>query len=258
MTNDQHLTSFGLFLQAARIEKQMSIEDLAAETRIRDEVLKRLEAEEHARLPDEVFVKGFIRSYATAVGADVEEALKRYGASRVRRDEKFERQTTIAAQPRRFWLRLGAALGAVLLMVGLTLYFYSRLNTPSEPPVATSSVAVDRSEPPSAADASVTETVASPTEAMPPAAAPPKIAPQVQPNAYRLEIKALEETWLKIIIDDQNAQELTLAAGDVKQIEATTLFNLLIGNAGGVELKLNDTPVAISGKSGQVVNLQLP
>lgn len=82
--------------------------------------------------------------------------------------------------------------------------------------------------------------------------------PQDRSKPYRLEIKAIEETWLKIIVDEQNAQELTLKAGEIKQIEASTLFNLLIGNAGGVELKLNDVPVAVSGQSGQVVNLELP
>jgi hypothetical protein len=41
-------------------------------------------------------------------------------------------------------------------------------------------------------------------------------------------------------------------------MKATSLFNLLIGNAGGVELKLNGQPVEVFGKSGQVVNIQLP
>ncbi len=73
-----------------------------------------------------------------------------------------------------------------------------------------------------------------------------------------LEIKAHEETWLKIVVDDQGAQEMTLQANEVRQIEAASLFNLLIGNAGGVELKLDGQPVEVSGKSGQVVNIELP
>ncbi len=73
-----------------------------------------------------------------------------------------------------------------------------------------------------------------------------------------LEIKAIEETWLKIIVDDQAAQEMTLQTNEVRQIQAASLYNLLIGNAGGVELKLNGEPVELGGKSGQVVNIQLP
>ena len=133
MTRDQQLTSFGLFLQTARIEKKLSIEALSAETRIRVEVLKHLESEEHEQLPNEVFVRGFIRSYAIAVGADLEEALERYSASRVLRHVRTDRKAAAQAkQSNRFWLGLGASVGAVLLMAGLTLYFYARLNVPAE------------------------------------------------------------------------------------------------------------------------------
>ena len=99
MTRDQQLTSFGLFLQTARIEKKLSIEALSAETRIRVEVLKHLESEEHEQLPNEVFVRGFIRSYAIAVGADLEEALERYSASRALRHVRTDRKA--AAQAKR-------------------------------------------------------------------------------------------------------------------------------------------------------------
>ncbi|MGD8242634.1 MAG: helix-turn-helix transcriptional regulator, partial [Desulfobacterales bacterium] len=104
MTHDPQSTSFGLFLQSARIEKKISIEALAAETRIRVEVLKRLEAEEHDHLPDEVFVKGFIRTYAEAVGADAKEALERYRSSRTMRNVGHVGPTTRSPQPKRFWL----------------------------------------------------------------------------------------------------------------------------------------------------------
>jgi hypothetical protein len=33
---------------------------------------------------------------------------------------------------------------------------------------------------------------------------------------------------------------------------------LLIGNAGGLEMEFNGKPVKISGKVGEVVNIQLP
>lgn len=258
MTREQQLTSFGLFLQTARIERNMSIGDLAAETRIREEVLKRLEAEEHELLPDEVFVRGFIRSYAIAVGADVEEALERYDANRERCNAKSDRQTTAATKPKRFWLGFAAAVGAVLLMAGLTLHIYARLNVPPDLPAAVSTLPAEKEHPRPEEKPAIVE-AAPAKEAATPSMSPTTIEePQAPPEPYRLEIKAIEETWIKIIIDDQNAQEMTLETGDIRQVQAATLFNLLIGNAGGVELKLNDVPVALSGQSGQVVNLQLP
>ena len=46
--------------------------------------------------------------------------------------------------------------------------------------------------------------------------------------------------------------------GDHLELEASSDFNLLIGNAGGVKLTFNDEPLGVLGKSGQVVNVQLP
>jgi hypothetical protein len=284
MTHDPQSTSFGLFLQSARIEKKISIEALAAETRIRVEVLKRLEAEEHDHLPDEVFVKGFIRTYAEAVGADAKEALERYRSSRTMRNVGHVGPTTRSPQPKRFWLVMLTAIGAVLLMAGLTLYGYSRLSAPHDEDTARKTPPAEAPSPPKieipshpkaeAAPPPKVET-ASPSAAEAPAAAeaaPPVLASESsaavaepvsppKPNLtkqFQLDIKAIEDTWLKVIIDDQKPEEIMLKPGDTRQIEARNQFNLLIGNAGGVELQLNGSPVEVSGKSGQVVNILLP
>ncbi len=258
MTSDQQLTSFGLYLQTTRLEKKMSIESLSAETRVRVEVLKQLEAEEHEHLPNEVFVRGFIRSYAQAVGADVAEALERYRASRELRSIKTDRKLTPVNRPNRFWLGLSAAVGAVLLLAALTLYFYTRFNAPSEGPADITAAPVEKQPTPPVK----TPAVAKKTPSLPASGAPETQSldtePQTVAKQYLLEIKAVEETWLKIIVDDQPAKEMTLQADEVRQIQAASLLNLLIGNAGGVELKLNGQPVEVSGKSGQVVNIQLP
>lgn len=276
MTQDPQLTSFGLFLQSARIENKISIEALAAETRIRVEVLRRLEAEEHDHLPDEVFVKGFIRTYAAAVGADAEEALERYRSSRAMRNVGRVGATTRSPQPKRFWLVTVSAVGAVLLMAGLTLYGYSRLSAPHGEDAAVKPPPQEAPPPPEAEvpPAPKAETASTPAAEAPASAkaAPAALAPETSaavaepvspptpssPKQFQLDIKAIEDTWLKVIIDDQKAEEIMLKSGDTKQIEARNHFNLLIGNAAGVELQLNGSPVEVSGKSGQVVNIQLP
>jgi hypothetical protein len=73
-----------------------------------------------------------------------------------------------------------------------------------------------------------------------------------------LQISALEDTWMKIIVDNQEPKEYNLRSGDQLEEEATRSYNLLIGNAAGLELKLNGKPVKISGKEGEVVNLKIP
>lgn len=46
--------------------------------------------------------------------------------------------------------------------------------------------------------------------------------------------------------------------GDVLQLEAEKSFNLLIGNAAGITMQLNGAAVAVNGRSGQVITMQIP
>ncbi|MBW2449179.1 MAG: DUF4115 domain-containing protein, partial [Deltaproteobacteria bacterium] len=73
-----------------------------------------------------------------------------------------------------------------------------------------------------------------------------------------LHVTAVEDTWLKVIMDEKGSIEYNLNFGDQMELEAATGFNLLIGNAGGLKITLNGKPVSIPGKSGEVVTIELP
>jgi cytoskeleton protein RodZ len=73
-----------------------------------------------------------------------------------------------------------------------------------------------------------------------------------------LQITAQEDTWVKVIVDEKESMEYNLSSGDSIQLKAKTDYSLLIGNAGGVKIKLNEKPVSIPGESGQVVTMHLP
>ena len=63
---------------------------------------------------------------------------------------------------------------------------------------------------------------------------------------------------MKVIVDGQNTKEYNLKPGDKIVVEAESKYNILIGNAGGIRMNLNDKPLPAPGKSGQVVNIELP
>lgn len=73
-----------------------------------------------------------------------------------------------------------------------------------------------------------------------------------------LAIAAHENSWVKVVIDQGATSEHKLKPGDQLRLEAQHSFNLLIGNVGGVRLSLDDQPVTIPGKRGEVVNIHLP
>lgn len=245
MSDDKETLSFGRYLQAIRLEKKISLEQVAAQTRVGLGNLLLVEQEDHEQLPAEVFVKGFLRSYAAAVGADGDEAVRRY-ESRLDVVQKIAESETIDGKSQtRLWRKLLIALGLLVCIIAASVLIISFLrHTPdtAAPPLSTSSATPDK---PGVA------------ESQGEVGLPPEPAEKI-PEKLSLQITARENTWIKVIIDEQESTEYNLNTGDDLELEATTGYNLLIGDAGGLKITLNGKPVAIPGESGQVVTIHLP
>src|SRR5262245_26275578 len=65
----------GETLKRARLKKQLTIEQLAQQTKINRHALEALEENDLDRLPADVYVRGFIRTYAREVDVDPEEVV---------------------------------------------------------------------------------------------------------------------------------------------------------------------------------------
>ena len=72
--------SLASWLRAGRTQRGMTLEDVSRVTKIQLRLLERLESGRPEGLPAEVFVRGFVRSFAKCVGLDEDEALRRYSA----------------------------------------------------------------------------------------------------------------------------------------------------------------------------------
>ena len=73
-------TDVGSRLRAAREAKQLSVREVAKTTKIPVDALDALEANDVARLPGGIFSRGFVRSYAAAVGLHPEQTLRDFVA----------------------------------------------------------------------------------------------------------------------------------------------------------------------------------
>jgi cytoskeletal protein RodZ len=75
-----------------------------------------------------------------------------------------------------------------------------------------------------------------------------------------LILKAIvrERTYVRMVVDSREPKEYVFRAGSTPQWEATECFDVLIGNAGGVDLEFNGKKVESIGRSGQVVRLKFP
>ena len=113
------MTSVGQYLQKRRVEKGMSVEEVARSTRVPIASVERIEADRFSELPGEVFVKGFLRSYARAVEVPPDDVLARYTASR-RVAWVTPLPIVSPVRPAR-GRRFGVAIAFVLLLILFTL-----------------------------------------------------------------------------------------------------------------------------------------
>jgi hypothetical protein len=66
------------WLRAGRQARNLTLVEVAKITKIQSRTLEHLEAGRFDQLPADVFVRGFVRSYARCVGLDADEAVRRY------------------------------------------------------------------------------------------------------------------------------------------------------------------------------------
>src|SRR5689334_25421550 len=72
------MSNFGATFKKARESKGISVDRIAAETRISSRFLLAIENEEFNLLPGGIFNRGFVRTYAEKVGLDADQAVADY------------------------------------------------------------------------------------------------------------------------------------------------------------------------------------
>jgi cytoskeletal protein RodZ len=105
--------SVGEVLRQEREERHISIEEVSSTTRIPRRTLESLEKDRFEELPSGVFVRGFIKAYASAVDIDADEVLARF-------DE--QEPQTISPSPFPVVER-GRRFGPVLLAIAMAAFF---------------------------------------------------------------------------------------------------------------------------------------
>jgi cytoskeleton protein RodZ len=140
------MDSIGDFFKQVRETKGLTVEEVASKTRIRTDFVKALEEGNFAKLPDQVFARGFVRSYARSLGLDEDDAIHRFiqsaGAFYEKQDERERLKVRQAEEERKRQANRKAvaiAIGiAILTLVILLSREQSSLlvrRTPTEPPL---------------------------------------------------------------------------------------------------------------------------
>jgi len=112
------------------------------------------------------------------------------------------------------------------------------------------------STPQSAAPSSITPPQPTTREPASATAKPPQTqAADRPPGRLRLEVQVVDKCWISVNADGNRALVSILEPGNSQVFDADERFFLVIGNAGGIHLKINGKPVKALGKSGEVVRV---
>ena len=114
--------SVGSFLKRHRELHHMSLAEVSRVTRIPVPTLESIESDHFDDLPGEVFVRGFLRSYAQSVRVVPAEVLARYTSSRrVAYVTPLPMASPVTAVKEQQGRRFGVAIAFVLLLILFTL-----------------------------------------------------------------------------------------------------------------------------------------
>lgn len=185
------MESVGEFFRQVRETKGLTVDEVASKTRIRTDFVKALEDGNFARLPDQVFAKGFVRSYARSLGLDEEDAIHRFiqsaGSFYEKQDERerlkvrqLEEDRKRQSNRKAVTIAIGIAVLTLIFLLSREQSSVFRRGVPEQGPTTKRTIQTAKETPPSMArETERTVEVPKPTDT--PAGAP-KAATEAPPR----------------------------------------------------------------------------
>jgi len=263
--------SLGELLKKSREERQIELDEAFRITRIRRHTLEALENERWDELPSQVFVKGFLKAYAEFLGLDKKRVLELY--ERISLHEENKPELSKQAHPQRKRRPLNLILALLALGFITSIAFLSQRDISivdkafqylgGQEPVKEEKEAAVREERENQAEADeeedlITRESVEETDLI--EVAPIDQQEKEKPLSPRFTLTAnvKNRTWIAIYVDDQPIKEYLFQPGETYTWEAHKGFDILVGNAGGIDFSLNGTEIGTLGDEGKVVRVKLP
>jgi cytoskeleton protein RodZ len=257
----QEAARVGEELREARNALGVSLEDAATQLRINKRYLQALEEGRVKDLPGAAYAVGFVRSYATALGLDPDEAVRRFRDVSGTAVTKSGELVFPEPVPRR-GIPTGvlAALGLALAMGGyIAWYQWSGRGERVVDAVPPLPPRLERAADATAPRETPTAPVAEPPAPAPvPVAAPPP-PPRIDPDKPRVVIRAKGESWVQIRDNTANRvlTDRVLRAGETIEIPNRPGIVLTTGKAENLDILLDGQDVDPFGGPGVRRNIAL-
>ena len=252
----KHPKTFGEELQRLRTEAGLSIEDIAAETKISKRILSNLENGEFRFLPQRVFCRNFVTQYAEIVGVEprtlvdaFEAAWERFLlASGSHPSLVIEDPPLVRGFRWRFWIPVAAAV-VILIAASLVIMKSSGLEgqfSASQSPRAVSGDLRGVSVP-----------VNKPRPSPSPVLNDPVPLPAAELVSITIRVRPEMECWIHYRDHNGAAGGKLLSGGTEESIELPGPVKLTVGDAGAASLEVAGRTYDDLGRPGQVIHTEI-
>ncbi len=231
------MSGFGVRLRETRESYGITLEQVEAETKIRKLYVEALENENFSILPPQVYAVGFVKRYAKMLNLDgdaLSKEFKRLAYPEVidefvqEKPVKEKRKMNLPSLPYK-----NMALAVVFLLLAIWAgnlfadYLGNRVkNSEPTPPVKVG--------------------IKNPSV--------PNQPGKTESNQIKLQIKVKPdmECWVRVVADGQNKLSATMKDSQEQTFTADEKIYIRLGNAGAVDIIVNDKPIESLGGIGQV------
>jgi cytoskeletal protein RodZ len=246
----ERLAELGNRLKELRQQKGMTLEEVANRTRIQPRLLRAIEAGERNELPEAVYVQGFIRQYANAIGLNGVEFAS-----------EFPMPFTQMAASRSVWYNLpgaqlrpvhlyGIYLVLMITAVSTLSYVINRSSTSTQLAALEN---LQRSLPTNAT--AIGPVLPNPTLGV----VTPSVSSPINANkSVRVGLKLTSQSWIRVLVDGKVDFEGVLPEGSQRTWIAAKQVVLRAGDAGGVMVSFNDSQSKPLGEPGSVEEVAFP
>lgn len=236
----------GEMLREARERKGVSPAEVEEEAKIRERLIKALEEEDYAILPDRIYTKGLLKNYARYLGLDTSEVMRLFGEEEVASTPIPPASQALASPP--FLSPDLIVILVIFMALGLLGFWgYRQYLAPILTPLLLATPTVEASFP---------TPEATPTRTPPPSPSPTFTPTEVVITGLNLEIEILTRTWLEVVVDGEQVFRGLLDAGESRAWSANEVIVLHVGNAAGVRAVLNGQEMPPLGEAGEVVDVE--
>ena len=272
--DDESRGGIGRLLEQKRKERGLSLEEVEQATKIRKRYLKGLEREDYAILPDAVYARGFLKTYANYLGLDGQALSQQLKNSTKPHRERgidhnpspegdFEEPLVSSSGLRGVQKRTISTSAMVTLIVAVlaltavigTLYFVGRgvqVSNEDNPPNQEQQNAAGREKAPEAGSANEgaveSKGTADDTEK------PADTKQSAPPDKLRVLVNVRERpSWILIRTDGTAAYKQVAQPGFSQTFEARNRVFIKSGDAGAVTVEINGQDEGALGGAGEIV-----